>query len=263
MLTAGQKMTNKMKKYMEMGRELFSSLLFPKRCPVCDEILEPEEAKTGIHYACESKLYPILGAVCMHCGRPIGDESHEKVKEYCYDCLEKGYHLDSVISQAKSLYLYKGAIKKSMYRFKYSNKREYAVFFAQRAVAQYAGWMKKAGIDVIIPVPMYSGKQRKRGYNQAEVFAEQLSKYTGVPMAANLVCRVRDTAPQKQLTSAQRRNNLKNAFQIRENVVQYSCAMVVDDIYTTGSTAEAVAQQLIKRGLHRVYLITVCIGGDM
>lgn len=270
MHTAGRKRTSKVKKYMEFGRELLSSLLFPKRCPVCDELLSPEEVKNGIHSACKSKLYPIIGAVCMHCGRPLGDfnpsdeESiYQSTREYCYDCVAKGYHRQSNITQAKALYLYKGAIKESMYRFKYSNKREYAAFFAQRAEVQYGQWMKQKGVEAIIPVPMYKKKQRRRGYNQAQTFAEELSKQMGVPVNSDLVQRVLDTAPQKELGELQRKNNLKKAFHTGKNVVQYSCAMVVDDIYTTGSTAEAVARELIKQGTHRVYLLTICIGGDM
>ena len=270
MRTAGQKMTNKIKSYLEMGRELISSLLFPARCPVCDEILEPEDVKKGIHPACENKLYPILGAVCMHCGRPIGGDNpfskeyeYESTKEYCYDCVAKGYDKQSSIRQAKALYLYKGAIKTSMYRLKYSNKREYARFFAKYAVKRYGAWMRRMGIEVIVPVPMYLPKQKKRGYNQAECFANEISKRIAIPTDVNMVRRVMDTAPQKGLGEKQRKNNLKNAFQKGKNVVQYSCAMVVDDIYTTGSTAEAVAQELIKQGTHRVYLMTICIGGDM
>ena len=270
MPTAGQKMMNKIKKYVEIGRELISSLLFPARCPVCDEILEPEEKEKGIHSACKNKLYPILGAVCMHCGRPLGvdnpskvESEYENTREYCYDCVSKGYDRGSNIRQAKALYLYKGAVKTSMYRFKYSNKREYAAFFAKQAAGRYGPWMRRMGIDVIVPVPMYSIKQKKRGYNQAECFAKEISKCTAIPTNENLVCRTIDTAPQKGLGAQQRKNNLKNAFQSGKNVVQYNCAMVVDDIYTTGSTAEAVAQELIKQGTHRVYLMTVCIGGDM
>ena len=199
----------------------------------------------------------------MHCGRPIGDDNHVNTKEYCQDCLNKAYDKRSFIVQAKSLYVYKGAIKKSMYRFKYSNKREYGEYFAKYAVERYGWWMKKIGIDVIVPVPMYKRKRKRRGYNQAEVFADQLARYTEIKVDKKMISRVRDTLPQKQLTSEKRRNNLKNAFQMRESVVQYNCAMVVDDIYTTGSTAEAVAQQLIKQGIHRVYLMTVCIGGDV
>lgn len=113
-----------------------------------------------------------------------------------------------------------------------------------------------------MPVPMYLPKQRKRGYNQAESFARELSRLAEVPVNTGVVRRVIDTAPQKGLDEKQRKNNLKNAFQKGKNVVQYSCAMVVDDIYTTGSTAEAVARELIKQGTHRVYLLTICIGGD-
>lgn len=262
MHTAGQKMTNKYKKYMEIGRELLGSLLFPRRCPVCDELLEPEDVKRGIHSICESKLSPVLGAVCMHCGRPLGEDNPRDVKEYCYDCEDKGYHICSSIVQAKSLYLYKGEIKKAMYRFKYSNKREYADFFGRKAVEKYAWWIKRSGVEVIVPVPMYKGKQRRRGYNQAETFARQVSRYLEIPMRANLVSRVVNTAPLKGLDQLQRKNNLKNAFQLTESVVQYKCALVVDDIYTTGNTAEAVAHQLLKKGIHRVYLMTICIGED-
>ena len=269
MRMAGRKMTSKIR-----GRELVGSLLFPARCPVCDEILEPEEVKKGIHFACESKLFPILGAVCMHCGRPIGDKNHKNQKneydtqyhdagEYCHDCKEKGYDRKSNIVQAKSLYLYKGAIKKSMYRFKYSNRREYASFFAQCAVKRYGAWMKKNGIEAIVPVPMYKSKRRKRGYNQAECFAKELSVLTRIPARMNLVHRVKNTMPQKGLSEKERKNNLKNAFHSGENIVQCNCVMVVDDIYTTGSTAEAVAQELIKQGARRVYLMTVCIGEEM
>lgn len=270
MHTAGRKQMNKVKKYFEFCRELFSSLLFPRRCPVCDDLLSPEEIKTGIHSACKSKLYPILGAVCMHCGRPLGDcnpsneESiYQSTREYCYDCLAKGYHRQSNVTQAKALYLYKGAIKTSMYRLKYSNRREYALFFAEQAYRRYGQWMKQIGVEVIVPVPMYKKKQRKRGYNQAQTFAEALSKQTKIPMRSDLIQRVIDTAPQKGLGEVQRKNNLKKAFHTGKNVVQYRCAMVVDDIYTTGSTAEAVARELIKQGTHRVYLLTICIGGDV
>ena len=228
--------------------------------------------KNGIHLTCESRFYSINGAVCMHCGRPIGNINPEKEtikfdiaqnKEYCYDCIRKGYDRQSAIVQAKSLYLYAGAIKQTMYRFKYSNKREYATFFAKQAMKKHGFWMQRAGVEAIVPVPMYKSKQRRRGYNQAECFARELSRISGIPCETNLVKRVRNTIPQKGLNDAERKNNLKKAFQIQENVVQYGCIVVVDDIYTTGSTAEAVARELIKQGTHKVYLLTICIGGEM
>ncbi len=281
MLMAGQK-TKKSKQWFEDGREKFFSLLFPPRCLVCDEILTPEESENGIHLVCESKLYPVKGAVCMHCGRPFGQEKStdkkqyhnieqeipmylriESVQEYCVECFRKGYVEPkgiSAINQGKSLYLYKGAIKKSMYRFKYANKREYAVFFAQQALERYGDWIRQA--EVIVPVPMYLPKQKMRGYNQAETFARELSRRTGIPVDTQCVCRVKNTAPQKELNDMDRKNNLENAFQKGKSIVQYSHILVVDDIYTTGYTAQAVARELRKQRGRHIQLLSICIGGN-
>lgn len=219
---------------------------------------------------------------------------HSTSAEYCFECRNKGYvpassfassakklpfnntnkisiaqgkpwiaQGESSITQGKSLYLYRGAIKQIMYRFKYGNRREYARVFARQTVEKYGDWIKKNQIQAIVPVPMYMPKQRKRGYNQAESFARELSLLTGIPMDKNLIKRTKDTTPQKELNDIERKNNLKNAFQNQKSIVQYSHILVVDDIYTTGSTAQAVAKELIKIGVRRVYFMSVCIGGDM
>ena len=240
-----------------LGRMLIS-ILFPKRCPICDGILEPEESEDKIHSVCRLKLYPVSGPVCMRCGRPLSNPG----EEYCFDCNKKNAVQGSVM-QGKALYLYQGAVKQAMYRFKYSNKREYADFFAEQVLKRYGEWMHQKGIEVIIPVPMYPKKKKKRGYNQAEVFARELSRYTGIPMDAGLVCRVKDTTPQKELDDAERRKNLKNAFQIRGNIVQYKQILIVDDIYTTGSTVSAIAEALTKAKACQVYALNICIGKGM
>lgn len=262
MLTDGQKRT-RIKKTNIAGKEwiqklgtLVTDVFFPRRCPVCDEILEPENAKARIHPECQTKLYPVMGAVCMQCGRPLESQTGE----YCYDCSRRPH---KAICQGKSIFLYQGAVKKTMYRFKYSNKREYAEFFAEQAVAKYGPWMKEKQIEVIVPVPMYEKKRRVRGYNQAETFARALSKRTGIPVDTGLVLRVKNTKPQKELNDVERKNNLKNAFQIKENIVQYSHILVVDDIYTTGSTAEAVAEKLRKAQADHIYFMSICIGKGM
>lgn len=211
----------------------------------------------------------------MHCGRMLGRYSDYMKKnmqehleqnttsEYCYECRSKGYVKSSYIMQGKSLYLYRGAIKETMYRFKYSNRRDYARVFARYAVQKYGEWIAHNHIQVIVPVPMFWLKQKKRGYNQAESFARELSLLTGVPMEKGLIKRIKDTTPQKELNDVERKNNLKNAFQNVKSIVQYSHVLVVDDIYTTGSTAQAVAKELIKQGVRHVYFMSICIGGDM
>lgn len=190
----------------------------------------------------------------MHCGRPV-----EKEQEYCFDCGRK--NLSESFRQGKALFVYRGSIQKTMYRFKYANKREYASFFSKRACECYEEWLLKKGIEAIVPVPMYLPKQRKRGYNQAECFAKELSKELGIPMKKDLIRRCKDTAPQKQLNDIERQNNLKDAFLCNQDAGIYKTILVVDDIYTTGSTADAVTRKLTEAGVEEVYFLSVCIGG--
>jgi ComF family protein len=228
-------------------------VIFPPRCAVCDGILEP--GQRHIHPKCEAELFRVEGPVCMHCGRPVASGA----AEYCLDCVGKRGKTGSFL-QGKSLFLYKGEIKKSMYRFKYSNRREYAGFFAEGLAGQYADWLNRVRPEVIVPVPMYQKKQRKRGYNQAAVLAKALGRRLDIPVEEKLVRRVRDTRPQKLLNDIERKNNLKNAFQNAESIVKYNKILLVDDIYTTGSTADAVTECLFRAGVREVYFMSICIG---
>ena len=252
----GQRQMKRNKIYKELV-EIFLSLLFPYRCPVCDKILEPENApKQLIHERCKHKLISVGNHVCMHCGRPVTMEC-----EYCYDCKRKD--IDQSFLQGKSLFVYEGAVCKMMYRFKYSNRREYANWFAEEAVLQYGGWIQQKEIDVIIPVPMYPANQKRRGYNQAECFAKALSERIKIPINGKFVKRVRETVPQKELNDIQRKNNLKIAFHCEKNIVQYTKVLLVDDIYTTGSTADAITEMLLKAGVKEVFFLSICIGKGM
>ena len=249
----------------EGGRVIKEGLLqifFPPRCAVCDDLLEAEliRAKMRVHPACERKLYPVGKTVCYRCGKPL---SSEKL-EYCHDCVKKkaGGHM-MCCRQGKSLFLYKGEIRKAIYRFKYSNRREYARFFAEKAAQEYTDWVRRIKIDVIVPVPMYARKKRYRGYNQAEIFAYELAEIWKIPMKADALKRVRNTKPQKYLSDQERKNNLKKAFQAADFIVKYKSILIVDDIYTTGSTVESVAQELYLHGVESVYFLTLCTGEGM
>ncbi len=245
-------------------------MLFPGRCPICDGLLEPEDniqlhhtaahatlrriaaSSTGIHAECQKKLYIVSSPTCMKCGQPIDDPQGE----YCFDCGRKRH----AFIQGKGVFLYKGAIKTSMYRFKYGGKPEYARYFAMQANKYYGKWIQQEKIDLIIPVPMYRKKEKMRGYNQAATFAKALSKETGIPYSKKMVKRTKNTEPQKLLNDVERKNNLKNAFKVEENIVKYRQILIVDDIYTTGSTIDAIASEIKKTGTQNIYFLSICIG---
>jgi ComF family protein len=231
--------------------ESILNLFFPRRCPGCDEILWPGERSEGFCEKCSAKIHRISDRHCKKCGKELENEA-----EYCRDC-GKNQHF---FTENKAVYLYRGIMKGAMYRFKYSNRREYARVFAKDAARLYGNHFRRMGVQVIVPVPMYEKKKRKRGYNQAEVFGKALAKEMDLPMDNNLIRRIRDTEPQKNLNPMQRKYNLKKAFKIRKNVVKLNRVLVVDDIYTTGSTLDGVAEELLSSGVDEVYCLSVCIG---
>lgn len=230
-------------------KEFIISIFFPRHCPICDEVIF---YGTKICAGCAAKLCYIKEPVCKKCGKQLENE----IREYCGDCIRKVHHF----VQGKAVFAYRDGMKLSMYRFKYSNKREYADFFAQEAVRRYGKWLLKREIEVIVPVPMYAAKRRSRGYNQAEVFAEALGREIGIPVDKRLVKRVKNTIPQKSLNDRQRKDNLKGAFQVCTNIVKYKKILLVDDIYTTGATVDAVAEVLNGAGTKEVYFLCICAG---
>lgn len=248
-------------------RESVIQLLFPPRCAICDGLLGAGEIRTGklIHPVCRRKLCPVGQPQCCHCGRPITDAG----VEYCFDCEKKVRQVHnpywkgnpaSYFLQGKAVFVYQGPIVETMYRFKYSNRREYAQFLASEAVTCYGDWIARCGIELVAPIPVSARKQRLRGYNQAGLLAEKIARLTGLDYESDALIRVRDTAPQKQLNVKERKNNLKSAFQAADFVVKYNCILLVDDIYTTGCTAEAAAEALYNAGIKRIYFLAACTG---
>lgn len=230
-------------------KEAMVSVLFPPRCPICDEVVQ---SGSLICQACQKEAVCIREPACKKCGKQL----EENRKEYCADC-DKKHHF---YSQGKAVFAYQGKMRQSMYRFKYSNKREYAQYYAQEAVRLYGDWIQKKEIEAIVPVPMYRKKEKARGYNQAEVFARALGRKMQIAVKTDLLVRIRNTTPQKQLNEAERKVNLKKAFQVVPNIVKYKKVLLVDDIYTTGSTMDAAADVLMQAGAESVCFLCISIG---
>ncbi len=230
-------------------KEALASIVFPPRCPVCDEVIHVGKDTCD---DCRKKVVCIGEPVCKKCGKPLENQR----REYCSDCARKQHYF----SQGKAVFVYQGEIRQSMYRFKYSNKREYAAYYAKEAARIYGGWIRRKQIEAIIPVPMYRCKEKGRGYNQAVVFAMALGERMQLPVEKRMVKRIRNTTPQKELNDVERKANLKKAFQLVPDIVKYKKILIVDDIYTTGSTIDAVAEVLLQAGVEEIYFLCISIG---
>ncbi len=226
-------------------------LLFPKRCPLCDEVLGRKEH--GFCNSCKKKIVYIKEPCCKKCGRSLS----EKGEGVCAECVGKSH----LFIKGRALFEYKD-VAKAIYRYKYSNRREYATTFAKEVVEHLGAEVESWGVDALIPVPLHKKKKRQRGFNQAELLAKELGKLLDKPVYCHLVERYRYTVPQKELNERERQNNLKNAFKIGLNDVKLNKAMIIDDIYTTGQTIDQISKVLLQVGICQIYFITLAIGGD-
>lgn len=239
---------------MNFYKENLVHLFFPPRCPLCDavlfsSVLAPREL---VCFQCRDKLRHIREPACKKCGKPLEDQR----KEYCYDCAGKKH----VFQQGKALWVYQEEVKQSIYRFKYQGRREYAKFYGRELAAVFGEWMKKRRIQGMIPIPLSRKKQRRRGFNQAALIAREISRQTGVLVYEDVLFRVRDTRPQKELNDRERKNNLKRAFKTKPNKVQLDHILLIDDIYTTGSTMDEAAEELKRSGAGEIFCLSLSIG---
>ena len=161
--------------------------------------------------------------------------------------------------QGTALYDY-GSMADSVFRFKYAGRMEYAKFYGNELYREKADWLSMIRPDALVPVPIHFSKKRKRGYNQAELIARELSRYSGIPLNTRLIVRTRKTKALKDLSCMERQNNLKRAFKICKNDVKLSTIVIIDDIYTTGSTIDAMARVLRGAGVAGIYFMTLTIG---
>lgn len=233
---------------------MLREFVYPRRCPVCEEIVLPKGNKICV--LCKDKLEYLKEPLCKKCGKPI----LSKEAEYCYDCTKKKFHF----VQGIALLSYNDALKESIARFKFHGKREYADFYVEEMIAGLKKEILRISPDALIPIPIHSSKRRIRGYNQAELLAKGLGKEVQIPVINQLLVRNKKTLPQKELNDKERLKNLEQAFAINIEFPAQAKGlkrlMLVDDIYTTGSTIETCTKVLLAHGFQEIYFISLCIG---
>ncbi len=230
--------------------DVMLDMVFPRHCPVCDDILPFGGGL--ICDDCREKTLFVTEPRCMICGRKLDSDR----KEYCRDCLNVRHPFD----RAVSVFIYNDALQEAVFRFKYGGRREYASFFAESIFRYLGREISSFMAEALIPVPIHRDKLKTRGFNQAGLIAGRLSALTGIPVEKDLVIRVKATRPQKGLNREERRKNLKRAFKLTRNDVKLTKVIIIDDIYTTGSTVDEMSLLLKRAGVSEVYVVTVCSG---
>lgn len=231
------------------------SFLYPERCAVCGNIV-CDNLYENVCLNCKNIFQLVREPRCKKCSKPILNPE----LEFCLDCDRKEAYFD----KGFALWVYDKYTKKSIADFKYGKRKEYLNYYVQESVNQYKKEFSKLAIDAIIPVPLHPLKQHDRGFNQAGLIAKGIAKHLETSIIEDVLLRKRKTMPQKELNNKERMKNLLEAFYVDKlawkRYHRIRNIMLVDDIYTTGSTINACAKALYVLPIKKVYFFALCIG---
>jgi ComF family protein len=225
--------------------------LFPGRCRACGALIR-DASNPYICPACWSALRFPEGKLCPRCGAELGGREGES--QVCDPC-EAGENLFD-----KGLWVcgYNEAMRSAIHTLKYERKSRMARFLSDLMVSSIGEFMEEAKAEVLLPVPIHRKKLREREFNQASLLAKGIGKVYNIPVVEGCLVRDRETPPQSQLDREGRRSNVRGAFKVADaKKVSGKSVMLVDDIYTTGATANECCRVLIEAGVRSVYVLTL------
>lgn len=223
-------------------RNLIGRIFFPPdfTCDICGI----ETFGTNLCSSCLKTVSFNDGTVCPVCGRKTPRP------EICIECKARA----PLYKKAVSPLVYDGGTLKLI--SKYKNGSAYLKeYFADLICAKFENFPK---FDCIVYVPMTKKAERKREYNQAKILAESISARINVPVIKDALIKTKDTAEQKSLPFKERKQNLSNCFKVEKRAeLKDKDVLLVDDVMTTGATAEAIIEKLLKADAKHVYFATV------
>lgn len=234
--------------------DIILELVFQEKniCFICDQY--DEKIKDSyICNDCFKKLMFIEGNKCKKCCR-ILDVGYSL--DLCHDCINHKFYFDKAISALE----YTGIVKDAIYKFKYRNKGYMYKMFGYILVQA----LKKEdikNIDLIVGVPLHKKKKIKRGFNQAYLLGKHIGKKLDVKVDNKSLVRNKNTSTQNKLNKTSRLQNVKNAFKVKNiEVFKDKKVLLIDDIFTTGSTVNECSKVLMKTGVKEVVVLTIATG---
>lgn len=227
-------------------------LVLPPRCPACGATVAVQGTFCA---ACWASLHFLEDAEgCAVCGEPAGAQV-TFTGWVCGRCLT----YPPAFTQARAAFVYGGAIRRAILAFKHRDREELAAMFA-RHMARAAERLLAPRDALLVPVPLHRWRLWRRGYNQAVLLARGLARQTGHAWLPDALERVRRTRTQQGLRRRERLRNLRGAFRVaprRRDQIRGRIVILVDDVLTTGSTAERCASVLLKAGAREVRVLTL------
>ncbi len=229
-------------------------------CNFCEAELPPK-SEHPICEACSSQMVMIDGHLCEKCGRPI-DVTYAQHADYFFRCKECQENF-VFFHKHRAFTHYDEGVKNGLMGLKYKRQVYQAVYFGECLAKMVSADASLRDFDCVVPVPVHFLRRLNRGYNQAEVLATHMCRHLGLEPPIDLLVRKRVTKKLKNLDKESRKLMLENAIIVDKNaapLVKNKRVLLVDDIYTTGTTLNACARVLYEAGCERISCITVARG---
>lgn len=229
------------------------NLLFPQRCVFCEG--ERDGGGPFLCSLCREEIHFIDSPFCRLCGQPAEiayDYPHDDFE--CAKCRDK----KPWFNQARSLGTYESVLKRLIHHFKYRNQPGIMEEISPLLVKYFNGTKESYQDLHVLPIPLHLRKIKERGFDQSYLIAKSVSELLDLPLADHWMMRIKETVPQASLKRSERNENVRNAFQLVEPAkVREKDFLLVDDVFTTGMTANEAARVLKKSNAGRVLVLTL------
>lgn len=228
-----------------------SRFIFSDLCSLCKKQIADFSEDIKICKECSDDLEFISEPMCVKCGKPfIGNI---QTAHTCGECIKKTRYYN----KARSVFVYDGVIKNGIIDYKFFRNVTLAKFFEQYLL-DYIKYELNNEYDVIIPVPLHKKRLRERRFNQSLFIVRSAPKYNQIKVDNSSLKRIKYTEPQLKLKGAERRKNVRGAFKVDDARNIYGKrVLLVDDIFTTGSTVDECAKVLMLAGAYSVDVLTL------
>ncbi|MFQ7473292.1 MAG: ComF family protein [Anaerovoracaceae bacterium] len=241
-------------------RGIFSRVteaVFPSNiyCLICGSMID-ETRVYSLCDKCMGKIHWIGEHTCSKCGKALSEEYRGQI---CYDCMIREHKFKKGYS-CMTYGLYE---RRMIFDCKYNGKgyigQKFGDIMYDRIMAE------DLNVDLITAVPIHKSREKSRGYNQTEIMAKRLSHLWNIPFKGAALKRTVSTPLLRSLAPADRESVLKGAFAVDERYsmdIRGKKILLVDDIYTTGATADECSKTLMACGAEEIYLLSLASGGN-
>ena len=226
-------------------------LVYPPSCLSCQSRL-PEPSSLELCAGCERRLRAVPPPRCPRCARHSA--IHLQPGETCVACRQ----LLPSFRSALAAFEYASVLRDCIHRIKFESHQRLASALGERLARIAGAHLRAAQYDAVIPVPLHRARWRDRGFNQSEALATPVSCALDVPLESAALRRTRGTQPQSRLEPPDRHDNVDGAFQVREpQRIAGRRLLLVDDVLTTGATADACSRALLDAGAASVDVLVL------